>query len=57
MSLNWIDILTKVQKDVLSSYENNSLAPDKVEIKREILSEHQLKISDFYNILTGYVKK
>ena len=33
------------------------LAPDKTEIKREMLSEHQLKIVDLSNILTGTVKK
>ena len=34
-----------------------SLAPDKIEIKREMLSEYQLKISDLYNISIGNVKK
>ena len=29
------------------------LAPDKIEIKREILSEYQLKIADLYNIPIG----
>ena len=33
------------------------LAPDKTEIKREMLSEHQLKIVDLSNILIGTVKK
>ena len=28
-----------------------------MEIKRELLSEYQLKIADLYNILTGNVKK
>ena len=27
------------------------LAPDKTEIKREMLSEYQLKIADLYNII------
>ena len=31
------------------------LTPDKIEIKREILSEYQLKIADLYNISIGNV--
>ena len=34
-----------------------TLAPDKTEIKREMMSEYQLKIADLYNIPTGNVKK
>ena len=33
------------------------LAPDKIEIKREMLSEYQPKISDLYSIPIGSVKK
>ena len=33
------------------------LAPDKIEIKREMLSENQYKIADLYNIPIGNVKK
>ena len=33
------------------------LAPDKIEIKTEILSEYQLKIADLYNIPIDNVKK
>ena len=33
------------------------LAPDKIEIKREMLSDYQLKIEDLYNIPIGNVKK
>ena len=33
------------------------LAPDKIEIKREMLSEYQLKIADLCNISIGNVKK
>ena len=33
------------------------LAPDKIEIKREMLSIYQLKIADFYNIPIGNVKR
>ena len=38
-------------------HNDYSLAPDKIKIKREILSEYQLKIDDLYNIPTGNVKK
>ena len=33
------------------------LGSDKIEIKREILPEYQLKIADLYNIPTENVKK
>ena len=33
------------------------LAPNKLEIKREMLSDYQLKIADNYNIPIGNVKK
>ena len=33
------------------------LSPDKIEIEREMLSDYQLKIADFYNISIGNVKK
>ena len=32
------------------------LSPHKIEIKREMLSDYQLKIADLYNIPTGNVK-
>ena len=38
-------------------YNYYSLAPDKIEIKREMLSDYQLKIADLYNIPMGNVKK
>ena len=31
-------------------------APDKIEIKKEMFSEYQLKIADLYNIPIGNVK-
>ena len=36
---------------------NYPLAIGKIEIKREMLFEYQLKIADLYNILTGNVTK
>ena len=35
----------------------NPLAPDKTEIKREMLSDYQLKMDDLYNIPIGKIKK
>ena len=35
----------------------NPLAPDKIEIKREMLCEYQLKIVDLYSIPIGNVKE
>ena len=34
-----------------------SLAPDKIEIKREMLSEYQLKFANLYNIPIGNINK
>ena len=34
-----------------------ALAPDKIEIKRKMLSDYQLKISDLYQISIGNVTK
>ena len=33
------------------------LAPDKTEIKREMLSDYQIKIANLYNIPIGNIKK
>ena len=37
-------------KELQELHNDNPLAPNKVEIKREMLSEYELKIADFYNI-------
>ena len=44
-------------KELRELHNDYPLAPDKIEIKREMLSEYQLKISDLYNIHIGNVKK
>ena len=51
------EIDLKYFKELRELHNDNSLAPDKVEIKSEILSEYQLKIADIYNIPIGNVKK
>ena len=49
VNLEYSKELRKLQKDY-------PLVPDKIEIKREMLSAYQLKIADLYNIATGNVK-
>ena len=44
----------KELRELLNDYP---LAPDKIEIKREMLSDYQLKIADLYNNPIGNVKK
>ena len=44
----------KKLRELLDDYP---LVPKKMEIKREMLSEDQLKIADLYNISIGNVKK
>ena len=44
-------------KELHRLHNDYCLAPNKIEIKREILSEYQLKIADLYNIPIGNVKK
>ena len=40
----------------LQELHNYPLAPNKIEVKREMLSAHQLKIAYLYNISIGNVK-
>ena len=44
-------------KELRGLHNDYTLAPDKIEIKREMFSEYQLKIADLYNIPFGNVKK
>ena len=37
-------------------HDDYSSAPDKIEIKKEMLPRYQLKIADLYNIPTSNVK-
>ena len=43
-------------KELQELQNDYPLAPDKIEIKREMLSEYQLKIADLYNIPISNVK-
>ena len=60
-SLTKINILAIVQKDVFAksilNILNYPLASDKIEVKREMLSEYQQKIADLDNIPISNVKK
>ena len=44
-------------KQLQELHNDYPLAPDKIEIKRQILSHYQLKIADLYNIPVWTVKK
>ena len=46
-----------MQKKLWELHNNYTLVPDKIAIKREMLSNYQLKIADFYNIPIGNVKR
>ena len=63
-SLSWdtteecvLEVYLEYPRELGELYKDYSLAPDKIQVKREILSEYQLKITDLYNIPTGNVKK
>ena len=44
-------------KELQELHNDYPLGPDKIEIKREMLSNYQLKIADHYNITIGNIKK
>ena len=44
-------------KELQGLHIDYALAPDKIEIKKQMLSEYQLQIADLCNIFTGNVKK
>ena len=65
-SLTGINILATVcvpevdleyPKDLRELHSDYPLAPNKIELSREMLSQYQLKDADLYNIPTGNVKK
>ena len=45
-----LEVDLEYPKELLKFHSDYPLAPDKIEIKRETLFEHQLKIADLYNI-------
>ena len=50
-------LILNTPKKLRELHNNYRLAPDKIKIKRKMLSEYQLKIADLYNIPIGNVKK
>ena len=44
-------------KELRELHNDYPLVPHKIEIKRGMLSDYQLKIADLYNISVGNVKK
>ena len=49
--------MVSILKEIWKLHYDYPLAPDKIKIKKEILSEYQLKIADHYNIAIGDVKR
>ena len=52
-----LEVDLEYPKELRELHNDYSLAPDRIEIKREMLSDYQLKIADLYNIPIGNVKK
>ena len=52
-----LEVHLEYPKEFHELHNNYPLAPDKIEIKREMMSEYQLKIANLYNISIGNVKK
>ena len=48
--------MLRILKEIWELHYDYPLAPDKIKIKKEVLSEYQLKIADHYNIAIGDVK-
>ena len=52
-----LEVNVEHSKELRQLHNDYRLTPDKTVIKREILSEYQLKIADLYNIPIGNVSK
>ena len=52
-----LEIDIEYRKELHELRNDYPLAPDKIEIKKEILPNYQLKIAEFYNIPIDNVKK
>ena len=55
--LNKYKIDLEYSKELQALHNDHPLAPDKIEIKREMLSEYKLKVADLYDSPIGNVKK
>ena len=52
-----IEVDLEYPKEFRELYNDYPLAPDKIKIKREKLSNYQLEIADIYSIPIGNVQK
>ena len=52
-----LEVNLEYPKELQELHNNYPLAPDKIEIKRQMLSEYQQKIADLYNIPIGNIQK
>ena len=52
-----LEVDLEYPKELRELHYDYPLAPYKIEIGREMLTEYQLKIADLYNTPTGNVKK
>ena len=52
-----LEVDLEYPEELRELHNDYPLAPDKIEIKREMLSDCQLKIADLYSISIGNVKK
>ena len=53
----FLEVDLEYRKELHQLHNDYPLAPDKIEIKEEMLSNYQLQIADFYDIPIGNVKK
>ena len=51
-----LEVDLEYHKELRELYNDYPIAPDKIEIEREMLPNYQLKITDFYSIPVGNVK-
>ena len=52
-----LEVDLKYPKELRELYNDYPLAPDKIEIKKDMMSNYQLKIADFYKFFFGNVKE
>ena len=52
-----LEVALEYPKELRELHNDYPIAPDKIEIKREMLSDYQLKIVDHFKIPIGNVKK
>ena len=52
-----LEVYLDYPKELRELHNDYPLAPDKIEIKREMLSEYQQNFANFYNIPIGNVKR